>query len=109
MNWTDSLNLFSKLNIRRLWNLSKIYSSFYLTKWLKKPIQWGLPFSIAIEPTTACNLRCPECPSRVCVCVCVRACVCACVRVCVCVRARACVRVCVRVCARVCVCACVCQ
>lgn len=23
----------------------------------------GLPISIAIEPTTACNLRCPECPS----------------------------------------------
>ncbi len=23
----------------------------------------GLPWSISIEPTTACNLRCPECPS----------------------------------------------
>jgi hypothetical protein len=23
----------------------------------------GLPVSISIEPTTACNLRCPECPS----------------------------------------------
>ena len=23
----------------------------------------GLPISMAIEPTTACNLRCPECPS----------------------------------------------
>ena len=23
----------------------------------------GLPISLAIEPTTACNLRCPECPS----------------------------------------------
>lgn len=30
---------------------------------LKKPIQWGLPFSLSIEPTTACNLACPECPS----------------------------------------------
>lgn len=38
-------------------------SSFYLTKYLKKPIQWGLPFSISFEPTTSCNLRCPECPS----------------------------------------------
>lgn len=27
---------------------------------VKKP---GLPFSIAFEPTTSCNLRCPECPS----------------------------------------------
>jgi radical SAM protein with 4Fe4S-binding SPASM domain len=38
-------------------------SSFYLTKWLKRPIQWGLPMTISFEPTTACNLRCPECPS----------------------------------------------
>jgi radical SAM protein with 4Fe4S-binding SPASM domain len=30
---------------------------------LKKPIQWGDPFSLSIEPTTACNLGCPECPS----------------------------------------------
>lgn len=60
---SDALNFLSKMTIRRLWNASKVYSSFMLTKWLKKPIQWGLPFSVAIEPTTACNLRCPECPS----------------------------------------------
>ncbi len=24
---------------------------------------YGLPFSVSIEPTTSCNLRCPECPS----------------------------------------------
>ena len=24
---------------------------------------WGSPASISIEPTTACNLGCPECPS----------------------------------------------
>ncbi len=28
-----------------------------------KPVQWGVPMTISIEPTTACNLRCPECPS----------------------------------------------
>ncbi len=26
-------------------------------------MQWGLPISLSIEPTTSCNLRCPECPS----------------------------------------------
>lgn len=51
------------MTLKRLWNATKVYSSFYLTKWLKRPVQWGLPFSISIEPTTACNLRCPECPS----------------------------------------------
>ena len=24
---------------------------------------WGKPISLSIEPTTSCNLRCPECPS----------------------------------------------
>jgi radical SAM protein with 4Fe4S-binding SPASM domain len=60
---SDALNFLSKMTLRRLWNAAKVYSSFMLTKWLKRPIQWGLPFSVAIEPTTACNLRCPECPS----------------------------------------------
>ena len=59
----DSINFFSKLTPRRLWNAAKVYSSYFLTKWTRKPIQWGLPFTISLEPTTACNLRCPECPS----------------------------------------------
>ena len=63
MYWNDIRNFASKLTVPRLWNAAKVYSSFYLTRWLKRPIQWGLPFSISVEPTTACNLRCPECPS----------------------------------------------
>lgn len=59
----DKRNFISKVNFRKLVNLIKVYSSFQLTKLKKKPIQWGLPFTISIEPTTACNLRCPECPS----------------------------------------------
>jgi len=61
--WNDARNMLSKLTLKRCWNAFKVYVSFYLTKWLKRPIQWGLPFSISVEPTTACNLRCPECPS----------------------------------------------
>lgn len=48
---------------RKIWNASKVLGSYYLSRLLHKPIQWGVPFSISIEPTTACNLRCPECPS----------------------------------------------
>ena len=48
---------------KRLWNAIKINSSYVLTKWSKKTYVWGLPYSMAIEPTTACNLRCPHCPS----------------------------------------------
>jgi radical SAM protein with 4Fe4S-binding SPASM domain len=63
LNWNDTLNLFSKLSFRRSWNGFKVLSSYYVSKWFKKPVQWGLPVSISFEPTTSCNLRCPECPS----------------------------------------------
>jgi len=61
--WYDTLHLCSKLTPRRVWNAAKVLSSYYLAKWGKQPIQWGLPITISVEPTTACNLRCPECPS----------------------------------------------
>lgn len=62
-NWNDSVNLLSKLTIRRAWNAGKVLTSYYLSKWTKKPVQWGYPISVSFEPTTSCNLRCPECPS----------------------------------------------
>ncbi len=52
-----------KITPRKIWNVAKVLGSYYLSRLLQKPIQWGVPFSISIEPTTACNLRCPECPS----------------------------------------------
>ncbi len=62
-NLNDTINILSKLTWRRAWNAGKVLSSFYLSKWTGKPIQWGIPISISFEPTTSCNLRCPECPS----------------------------------------------
>jgi radical SAM protein with 4Fe4S-binding SPASM domain len=59
----DSLNLLSKLTFRRILNAGKVGASYYYSKWTKYTYQWGMPVSIAIEPTTSCNLRCPECPS----------------------------------------------
>jgi radical SAM protein with 4Fe4S-binding SPASM domain len=52
-----------KLRIKKLWNAFKILSSYYVSRITAKPVSWGLPICIAVEPTTACNLRCPECPS----------------------------------------------
>lgn len=60
---SDAINFLSKLRPQRVWNAALVFTSFYITKWTKKPIQWGKPFTISFEPTTACNLRCPECPS----------------------------------------------
>jgi radical SAM protein with 4Fe4S-binding SPASM domain len=63
MNTTDTLNFLSKLTFKRLFNATKVVISHYLSRLIRRPIQWGLPITISIEPTTACNLRCPECPS----------------------------------------------
>ena len=62
-NLDDSLNFLGKLTIRRAWNACKVLSSYYASRLMRRPIQWGLPVSVAFEPTTSCNLRCPECPS----------------------------------------------
>ncbi len=62
-NINDTINLLTKLSLRRFWNGVKVLSSFYISKWTNKPVQWGYPVSISFEPTTSCNLRCPECPS----------------------------------------------
>lgn len=59
----DALNFLRKITLRRAWNVAKLLASYHLTNLARRPIQWGLPMTVSIEPTTACNLRCPECPS----------------------------------------------
>lgn len=51
------------MNFFRFGNLFRLRFSYILSKWTKKNKHKGLPFSLSIEPTTACNLGCPECPS----------------------------------------------
>ena len=63
INWNDTANLLSKLTARRVFNGIKVLASYYVSKWTKKAVQWGYPVSLSFEPTTSCNLRCPECPS----------------------------------------------
>ncbi len=52
-----------KITGKRFLNALALYVSYILSKHLKIETHWGLPASISIEPTTSCNLRCPECPS----------------------------------------------
>ncbi len=59
----DGLNLLSKLTIKRFWNGILLVSSYIYSKITGYPIPAGMPISISFEPTTSCNLRCPECPS----------------------------------------------
>lgn len=60
---TDGINFISKLTPNRVWNGFKIVSSYFYARISRKPVHWGMPLSVSIEPTTSCNLRCPECPS----------------------------------------------
>jgi len=59
----DSLNYASKLSWKKLWNGIKVYASYHFSKLTGKSRHWGDPISMSIEPTTSCNLRCPQCPS----------------------------------------------
>lgn len=63
VHWNDYLNFARKITPRRAWNAAKVLASYHLARWTRRPIQWGVPIMLSVEPTTACNLRCPECPS----------------------------------------------
>jgi radical SAM protein with 4Fe4S-binding SPASM domain len=63
-NITSITSLSHSLLHRGRWlNLFLNEGSYLLSVLLKRPVMAGLPWSAAIEPTTSCNLRCPECPS----------------------------------------------
>ncbi len=47
----------------RLMNLIKSFSAYGLSLVLRKPIVWGFPPFLMLEPTNSCNLKCPMCPS----------------------------------------------
>jgi radical SAM protein with 4Fe4S-binding SPASM domain len=60
---SEFLRFLDVLTIRKLVNFSLTYASFYLSRIWGKPILLHRPFTISFEPTTQCNLGCPECPS----------------------------------------------
>ncbi len=62
-NWLDSYRILKHISFGRVLNLAFLKSSYVLSRLFKISILWGKPFSLSIEPTTACNLGCPECPS----------------------------------------------
>ena len=59
----DSFNIINHLSVARIWNLILLKISFWISRISRKSVFFGKPFSLSIEPTTACNLGCPECPS----------------------------------------------
>lgn len=61
--WAIVKRMVHYVSFRKLVNAAAIYISYYFSLWLRRPLVWGRPISLSVEPTTSCNLRCPECPS----------------------------------------------
>ncbi len=52
-----------KITLLKILNFFKITISYIISVIANKPITWGMPYSISVEPTNFCNLKCKECPS----------------------------------------------
>ncbi len=48
---------------RRTANAIQVYLSYAASVLWKKPLYWGAPPIVMIEPTNICNLKCPLCPT----------------------------------------------
>ncbi len=42
-------------------NIIKVFASYSLSSFVRRPIVWGRPFMLMVEPSSLCNLRCPLC------------------------------------------------
>lgn len=61
--YTDGVRFLRKQSPQRLINAARVLGSYYASRRSGQPGHSGMPLSLSFEPTTSCNLRCPECPS----------------------------------------------
>jgi len=47
----------------RLVNAVKVFLAYLWGRITRRVVVWGKPIAVAIEPTSICNLQCPECPT----------------------------------------------
>ena len=57
------IGILKKLSLAKCLNFLKLFIGFHYSRLINAPKQFGLPVFVSIEPTTSCNLRCPQCPS----------------------------------------------
>ena len=62
-HWQQLQIIVKSITLDRIWNYIKIVLSYRISLFIGKPVVWGMPYSLTIEPTNYCNLCCPECPS----------------------------------------------
>jgi radical SAM protein with 4Fe4S-binding SPASM domain len=63
MIFSDILNRIRSLSFHKVLNILIVQLSYFLSTLLKKPLIWGKPFFISLEPAAICNLSCPQCPT----------------------------------------------
>lgn len=61
--WKEFSGWARTLTPLKVLNAAQVLGSYYLSRCQGKAVHWGMPIAVGIEPTTACNLRCPQCPS----------------------------------------------
>ncbi len=53
------------LSFKKFLNLLKVFGSYTVSNILRKPYVAGYPHVLTIEPTSLCNLKCPQCPTGI--------------------------------------------
>lgn len=61
--WPEVRAVLRRLTLRRAANAMRVAASFHAARLTRRPFMWGWPVTLGVEPTTACNLRCPHCVS----------------------------------------------
>jgi len=58
----DTFRFLAKLTFPKIFNLLLVRISYLVSILLKRTQVWGFPYFISIEPSSICNLKCPQCP-----------------------------------------------
>jgi len=48
---------------KRAGNVLLVIGAYFLSRWTNRSIVAPAPIAISVEPTTVCNLKCPQCPT----------------------------------------------
>ncbi|MGM0551485.1 MAG: radical SAM/SPASM domain-containing protein [Bacteroidota bacterium] len=59
----ECFSIIGTLTWQKTANLLQNRLAFLCSRLLKRPIVWGAPSFLSLEPTNQCQLQCPECPS----------------------------------------------
>ncbi len=57
------LRILKKTTLKKALNALKLYSGYLISVLFKTEKRFAYPISMSVEPTSVCNLNCPECPT----------------------------------------------